>query len=176
MKKFALDTLDRVLFIGIGAIGAVATTYTTGLLKINPPKLEARAVYSRIDVSTPVAKDVGGLKLDYTLETAKPYGVLRVDIANDGRGAAAKVRFQVKVSQKLLMSYHEEPDLKVYTPTSMTLTPSEFYTEMATFPSGAHDSVALRVEGDDRLLNDARIKLVNDDYEGDVSPIAGISK
>lgn len=176
IKKLALDALDRILFIGIGAVGAIATTYITGLLKINPPELKATASYSRIDAGQPVAKDVGGLKLDYTPETARPYGVLRVDIANEGRGSAARVRFQVKISQQLLMSYQEEPDLKVYSSAPVTLTPNEFYTEMAAFPSGAHDHIALRIAGDDRLLNDTRIKLVNDDYEGTVSPIEGISK
>lgn len=168
IKKLLLSGLDRTFFIATGVIGTVATSYITGVLKINPPELVVDQSYSRIDVATPVATNVGGLKLDYKAEAALPYGILRLDISNEGRGAAETVRFQVKVPKDLNISYQEDPDFKVYSPSTLTLDANEFYAVLDHFPSGAHDYLALKVAGDSKLLNDARIKLVNDDYEGEV--------
>jgi hypothetical protein len=44
--KFLWDMLDRSMFIGIGVLGTIATTYITGVLKLNPPELVAKPVYS----------------------------------------------------------------------------------------------------------------------------------
>lgn len=172
--KFFWSALDRVFFIAMGVVGTVATTYITGVLKVNPPELIARQTWSIIDVSSPVTASVGVLKLDYKKEAAKNYGVLRVDIANEGRGPAEKVRFQVKIPAGLSVSYQEEPDFKVYSPSTLELNKNEFYAVLDHFPSGAHDYLALRIEGDTAFLKDARVKLVNDDYEGEVKPIEGI--
>lgn len=172
--KFLWNALDRIFFIAMGVVGTVATTYITGILKLNPPELKVVPSFSRIDAKKPVASEVGGLKLDYQKEAPRPYGVLRVDIANEGRGSAEKVRFQVKMPRTLGVAYEEEPDLKVYLPSTVTFTNNEFYAELGAFPSGARDYVAFRIEGDAGLLRDARVKLVNDEYEGEVSPIEGL--
>ncbi|MFA5811268.1 MAG: hypothetical protein WC956_02930 [bacterium] len=172
--KFTWNALDRVFFIGMGVVGTVATTYITGLLKINPPELVVRETYSAVDAATPVVNNIGGLKLDYKVEAPRRYGVLRVDIANEGRGPAEKVRFQVKLPGGLTVSYQEQPDFKVYSPSTLTLDKNEFYAVLDHFPSGAHDYLALRIEGDAKILHDARIKLVNDEYEGKVETIEGI--
>lgn len=172
--KFFWSALDRIVFIGVGIIGTVATTYITGMLKVNPPELVARETYSVVDTATPVAANVGALKLDYKADAAKHYGVLRVDISNEGRGPAEKVRFQVKLPDGLAVSYQEQPDFKVYSPSTLTLDKNEFYAVLDHFPSGAHDYLALRIEGDAALLKDARVKLVNDDYEGEIKAIEGL--
>ena len=172
--KFLWSALDRSFFIVMGVVGTIATTYITGLLKVNPPELVARQSYNVVDATTPVAQAVGSLTLDYKAEAARPYGVLRVDIANEGRGPAEKVRFQVKLSPALAVAYQEQPDFKVYSPSVMGLEKNEFYAVLDHFPSGAHDVLALRIEGDAKLLRDARVKLVNDDYEGEVEPVTGV--
>lgn len=166
--KFLWDLLDRVMFIGIGALGAIATTYITGILKVNPPVLVAMPTYNTVDAANPVAAKVGGLSLDYKMEEPRPYGVLRVDIANEGRGPAEDVRFQVKLDPKLLVSYDVEPDFRVYRPAEVGLEGQEFYAELATLPAKARDFVALKIEGDGSLVANARIKLVNDAYEGKI--------
>jgi len=166
--------LDRIFFIGMGVVGTVATTYITGILKVNPPELVAHETYSAVDSATPVAVHVGALKLDYKADAAQHYGVLRVDIANEGRGPAEKVRFQVKLPEGLAVSYQEQPDFKVYSPSTLTLDKNEFYAVLDHFPSGAHDYLALRIEGEIGLIKDARVKLVNDDYEGEIKPIEGL--
>lgn len=173
LRKFLWDVLDRVMFIGIGVVGGVATSYLTGIIKLNPPELVVRQAYSRVD-SGPVAKNVGNLKLDYQEEAPRPYGVWRLDIANEGRGAAEKVRFQVKLPAGLTASYQEEPDFKVYLPSALGLEKNEFYSVLDHFPSGARDYLALRIEGDATLLRGARVKLVNDEYEGEVEGIKGV--
>lgn len=131
--KFLWNALDRIFFIAMGVVGTVATTYITGILKLNPPELKAVLSFNRIDAEKPVASEVGGLKLDYQEEAPRPYGVLRVDIANEGRGAADKVRFQVKMSRTLGVAYEEEPDLKVYLPSTVTFKNDEFYAECGCF-------------------------------------------
>lgn len=172
-RKFLWSALDRFVFIAVGALGTIATTYITGTLKLNPPKLIVTQTYNRVDAA-PVANSVGGLKLDYKADAARTYGVLRVDIANDGRGSAEKVRFQVKLPQNLKVSYQMEPDFRVYQPTLLELKNNEFYVEMPKFPSKAADLVALRIEGDEALLCDARTKFVSEDYEGEVNDIQGV--
>lgn len=172
-RKFIWNALDRFVFIGVGVLGTVATAYITGTLKLNPPKLIVTQTYNRIDPS-PVANGVGALKLDYKADEVRPYGVLRVDIANDGRGSAEKVRFQVKLPDKLSVAYHLDPDFRVYQPTLIELKNNEFYVEMPKFPSKAGDFIALRIEGDEKLLCDARIKFVSEDYEGEVHGLQGV--
>jgi len=171
--KFFWSALDRVFFIAMGVVGTVATAYITGILKVNPPELVARPAYNTVEAA-PVASKIGGLALNYKADAPRSYGVLRVDIANEGRGAAEKVRFQVKLDPSLGVSYEKEPDFKVYRPSEVKLAGSEFYTELATLPSGAADFVALRISGDRALLAGTRIKLVNDEYEGEVEQIKGI--
>lgn len=171
--KFLWSSLDRIVFIGIGVFGTIATTYITGILKLNPPELKAVPVYSRIEAG-PVAPKVGDLKLDYQPEAAQPYGVLRVDIANEGRGPAEGVRFQVRLPAELEVSYEEEPDFKVYAPSALSLEKNEFYTVLDHFPSGARDVLALRVGGDAALIASARVKLVNDEFEGEVEELEGL--
>lgn len=165
--------MDRIFFIGMGVVGTVATTYLTGILKLNPPELVAMPAYNSIETA-PVANKIGGLALNYKADAPRSYGVLRVDIANEGRGPAEKVRFQVKLPATLAVSYQEEPDFKVYSPSMLMLDKNEFYTVLDHFPSGAHDFLALRIDGDAKLLLDARVKIVNDDYEGKVEPIEGV--
>lgn len=172
-RKFLWSALDRIVFISVGVVGTVVTTYITGTLKLNPPKLIVTQTYNLVDPS-PVATTVGGLKLDYKAEPARAYGVLRVDIANEGRGSAEKVRFQVKLPEKLVVAYHLEPDYRVYQPTILELKNNEFYVEMPKFPSKAGDFVALRIEGDEKLLCDTRVKFVSEDYEGDVNRLNGV--
>jgi len=171
--KFFWSALDRVFFIVVGALGTIATTYITGMLKVNPPELVVTQTYNHVDES-PVATSVGGLNLDYKKDEAKPYGVLRVDIANDGRGSAEKVRFQVKLSKDVAVSYYLNPDFRVYQPSLLELKINEFYAELPKFPSKGNDYVALKIEGDERLLCDARIKLVSEDYEGEVRQLQGV--
>jgi len=154
-------------------IGTVATTYITGTLKLNPPKLIVTQAYNRVDPS-PVANTVGGLKLDYKADAARAYGVLRVDIANEGRGSAEKVRFQIKLPETLNVSYQIDPDFRVYQPTLIELKDNEFYVEMPKFPSKAGDFVALRIEGDEKLLCETRVKFVSEDYEGAVNRLKGV--
>lgn len=172
-RKFIWNALDRFVFIGVGVLGTVATAYITGTLKLNPPELIVAQTYNRVDPS-PVANTVGGLKLDYKADAARDYGVLRVDIANDGRGSAEKVRFQVKLPGKLTVAYHLDPDFRVYQPTVLELKNNEFYVEMPKFPSGAKDFIALRIEGEEMLLCDARVKFVSEDYEGEVNQLKGV--
>ncbi|HPM41697.1 MAG TPA: hypothetical protein PLY45_04610, partial [bacterium] len=93
--------------------------------------------------------------------------------ANEGRGPAEDVRFQVKLSPALAASYEVAPDFKVYRPRSAALVNGEFYAELSTFPSKASDLLALRVEGDEKHLCDARIKFVNDSQEGRVERLRG---
>lgn len=171
--KFLWSSLDRIVFIGVGVLGTIATTYITGMLKLNPPELKATPVYSRIEAGA-VARQVGSLKLDYQPEASRPYGVLRVDIANEGRGPAEGVRFQVKLPALLAVAYDEEPDFKVYAPSQLSLEKNEFYAVLDHFPSGARDVLALRIEGDAALLASARVKLVNDEYEGEVAEMEGV--
>ena len=172
-RKFLWSALDRVVFISVGVIGTVATTYITGTLKLNPPKLIVTQAYNRVDPS-PVANTVGGLKLDYKADAARAYGVLRVDIANEGRGSAEKVRFQIKLPETLNVSYQIDPDFRVYQPTLIELKDNEFYVEMPKFPSKAGDFVALRIEGDEKLLCETRVKFVSEDYEGAVNRLKGV--
>lgn len=167
-RKFLLSVLDRVLFIAIGAAGTIATSYITGIMKLNPPELVATQGFAAIDSSRPVPSQIGGLHLDYEPDAALSYGVYRVDIANEGRGPAENVRFQVKMPEALAATYEVEPDLKVYSPSSMSFGKNEFYAELAHFPSGAHDFVAFRITGDVSKLAQSRVKLVNDNYEGRV--------
>lgn len=171
LSKFLWSSLDRVIFIGVGVIGTIATTYLTGMIKLNPPELRATQSLSIVDTTRPVPSEVGGLKLDYQPESASSYSVYRVDISNEGRGTAENVRFQVKMPASILAAYEMEPDLKVYRPASMTFDKNEFYTELAHFPSGARDFVAFRISGDTSTLNQSRIKLVNDEYEGEVEQL-----
>jgi len=172
-RKFLWSAMDRFVFIAVGVLGTVATTYITGTLKLNPPELVVSQTYNRVDPA-PVANTVGGLKLDYKTDEARAYGVLRVDIANDGRGSAEKVRFQVKLPLNLTVAYHLDPDFRVYQPTILELKNNEFYVEMPKFPSKAEDFIALRIEGDEKLLCDARVKFVSEDYEGEVHGLQGI--
>lgn len=74
--KFLWNLLDRFMFIGIGVIGTVATTYITGMFKVNSPELVVAQTYNRVDTG-PVANDVGGLKIEYKSEPARPYGIRR---------------------------------------------------------------------------------------------------
>ena len=171
--KFLWDVLDRFMFIAIGALGTIATTYITGILKLNPPELVVKQAYNRIDAGA-VAGQVGGLKLDYEADRSPGYGVLRVDIANEGRGVAEDVRFQVKLPADLEIEYDALPDFKVYKPTTISLEKGEFYAEMPNFPSGASDWIALRVIGDENLLCDSRIKLVSEEYEGEIEELRGV--
>ena len=168
LRKFFWDAADRVFFIGMGVVGTVAGTYFTGLLKVNPPELVVRQSWSRVDAARPVATKVGSLTLAVVKDAARPYGVLRVEIANEGRGPAERVRFQVKLAPELAVAYEIKPDFKVYLPSAMALAGNEFYAEMATFPSRASDVLALRVLGDEKLLCSARVKFVNDAFEGEV--------
>ena len=171
--KFLWNALDRVFFVVVGALGAIATTYITGMLKVNPPELVVQQTYNRID-ERPVSTSVGGLKLDYQKDEPATYGVYRVDIRNEGRGPAETVRFQVKIPKDAAVSYYEEPDFRVYKPTVVELKGNEFYAEMPRFPSGAGDFIALRIEGSAKLLCDARVKLVSEDYEGEVGKLQGV--
>lgn len=167
LKTLLMSTLDRVMFIGIGALGAVATTYFTGMIKLNPPELIAEVSYNSVDKTKEVAKEVGALKLDYQEEII-PYSIMRVDIKNDGRGPAENVRFQVKLPETTKVDLYAAPDLKVYSPTQFTFEKNELYTELAHFPSGAHDYVALKVDGQSPATDSVRVKLVNNEYEGAV--------
>jgi len=173
--KFLWSALDRVFFVVVGALGTIATTYITGILRVNPPELVVTQTYNRVDVR-PVAASIGGLRLDYKKDEAISYGVYRVDIRNDGRGPAETVRFQVKIPKDVAVSYYEEPDFRVYKPTVVELKGNEFYAEMPRFPSGAGDFIALRIEGSAKLLCDARVKLVSDDYEGEIRALNGIEE
>lgn len=176
LSKFLWSVLDRVAFIGIGVIGTIATTYITGIMKLNPPELVVDVTYSRVDSSRGVPASVGGLRLDYTEDAPVSYGILRVDVGNSGRGSAEKVRLQVRFEGGVAASYNAEPDFRVYSPTVLGFEKNEFYTELAHFPAGARDFVAFRVVGDKELLRATRIKFVNDDYEGEVSPIRGLDE
>ena len=174
VQKFFWNALDRILFIGIGAVGTIATTYVTGAIKAAPPELVVTQTYNYVDTRDAVEATVGGLKLDYAAEAAPGYGVLRVDLRNEGRGAAEDVRFQVKLPDEVRVEYAIAPDFKVYRPTLIALERGEFYCELPRFPSGAHDWVALRVTGDERLLCDARVKLVSEGYEGEIEGMRGL--
>lgn len=167
-KKFLWSALDRVIFISVGVIGTISTSYITGVMKLNPPKLVAMQSLSAVDSSRPVPSHVGALRLDYDADAARAYSVYRVDIANEGRGSAENVRFQVKMPETLGVQYEIEPDLKVYTPAALAFEKNEFYTELAHFPSGAHDFVAFRILGDTSALAQTRVKFVNDEYEGEI--------
>jgi hypothetical protein len=171
--KFLWNALDRVFFVVVGALGTIATTYITGMLRVNPPELVVTQTYNRVDVR-PVAASIGGLRLDYKKDEALSYGVYRVDIRNDGRGPAETVRFQVKIPKDITVSYHEQPDFKVYQPKLLEFKDNEFYTELPKFPSGADEFVALRIEGNEKLLCDARVKFVSEDYEGEVGKLKGV--
>lgn len=171
--KFFWSALDRVFFITMGVIGTIATTYITGILKINPPELVVMQTYNHID-NREVASSVGSLKINYKKEEALSYGVYRVDIKNDGRGPAEDVRFQVKIPGEIVASYYKAPDFKVYRPKLMEFKGNEFYLVFPKFPAGAADSVAFRVGGDERKLCSLRVKFVSEDYEGEVKGLQGV--
>jgi len=173
-RSLLWKALDRILFVGLGSLAAIATTYYTGLLKLSPPKLVALPIFNHIE-NTPISDKIGGLKLNYKNDRSRPYGVLRIDVVNKGRGVAEDVRLQVRLPQGLKMAYQITPDFRVYKPSvPPSLNANEFYTELPRFPSKASDWIAFRVEGDAALLCDARIKFVSKNYEGKVSPIKGV--
>lgn len=98
----------------------------------------------------------------------KSYKVLSVDIANEGRGPAQGVKFQVKLDPSLTAEYYIEPDFKVYSPSTIQFDKNEFFAELKDFPVGASDGLALRFKGDPKFACNSRIKLVSSDYEGEV--------
>lgn len=112
VSKFLWGLLDRTMFIGIGAAGTVATAYITGIMRLNPPELVAKVRYASVDAKRPIPAAVGGLALDYEADAPRPYGVMRVDIANEGRGKASGVRFQVKLPRELSVAYEVQPDFR----------------------------------------------------------------